>query len=303
LPFLWATALLFVAIGCWRRHRVVVAVVLAGVAQATHPAVVAPMVLVLVAGWFWFEPRRRRLLVACAASVVLAVPSAYLVLESPVFEDSSLVTKLANFFATLAVRVCVVGVPVVLAALQRHGFGWVPAKLSRLRRIRVDWLSAGLVGVAIVLNVVFLGPFELAYAWGGLSRKPNMELAHYAKSPDFRRGATYRVLRAGDGKVGMYQIVRAGGKLDSELFPESIGRRSFPSEDRYSAFLRGRGVDYVIVFANYDRRWRTNEHAMLDEMAAEPAPTCSGGLLSVKLETRDPDYDVYRIDDPCKATV
>jgi len=261
------------------------------------------MVVVLVASWFWFEPRRRRLLVAYGASVVLALPSAYLVLESPVFEDSSLVTKLANFFATLAVRMCVVGVPVMLAVLQRHGFSWAPVKLTRLRRIRVDRLSAGLVGAAIVMNVGFLGPFELAYAWGGLSRKPNMELAHYAKSAEFRRGATYRVLRAGDGKVGMYQIVRAGGRLDSELFPESIGRRSFPSEERYSAFLRARGVDYVIVFANYDRRWRTNEHAMLEEMAAEPAHTCEGSLLSVALETRDPDYDVYRIDDPCRATV
>src|SRR3954451_22107701 len=153
LPFLWATALLFVAIGCWRRNRIVAAVILAGAAQATHPAVVAPMVAVLVASWFWFEPRRRRLLVAYGASVVLALPSAYLVLESPVFEVSTLVTKFANFFATLGVRMCVVGVPVMLAVLQGHGFGWAPAKLSRLRRIRVDRLSAGLVGAAIVMNV------------------------------------------------------------------------------------------------------------------------------------------------------
>ena len=56
---------------------------------------------------------------------------------------------------------------------------------------------------------------------------------------------TYRILRAGDGKVGMYQVLRAGGRLDSEFFPESIVRRTWPSAAEYCTFLRGRHVDRV----------------------------------------------------------
>src|SRR5262249_39142688 len=39
LPFLWAMAFLFAAIGCWRRDRRVAAVILAAISQATHPAI------------------------------------------------------------------------------------------------------------------------------------------------------------------------------------------------------------------------------------------------------------------------
>ena len=42
-------------------------------------------------------------------------------------------------------------------------------------------------------------------------------------------GATYRVLRGGDGKLGMYHVLRAGGRLDSEMFPESMAIRNFPT--------------------------------------------------------------------------
>src|SRR5215207_2924652 len=68
LPFLWATAFFFAAIGCWRRERTVAAVLLAVVAQSTHPAILMPMVFLIVAGWLPWERRKGRLLLAYGLS-------------------------------------------------------------------------------------------------------------------------------------------------------------------------------------------------------------------------------------------
>ena len=105
------------------------------------------------------------------------------------------------------------------------------------------------------------------------------------------------MLRAGDGKVGMYQLLKAGGRLDSEFFPESIGRRSFPSGAAYSEFLRKRQVDTVIIFVNYDARWRTNEHALLDQLAADDA--CSATQVGVDVIEHLDHFDVYHIERTC----
>jgi hypothetical protein len=293
LPFLWAVAFFFAAVGCWRRDRRVAAVVLLVLAQATHPAILMPIAFLVVAVWFWWEPRRRALLVGYGISVLASLPFAYLVFDSPVMEDSSLAVKIGNFAATLAVRLFVVAAPLLMAAIERTGAHW-PRPLVRRG---VQPYALGAVAIAIFLNVVFLRPFELTWAWAGLARHPDRTLSDFAHSPDFTPGLTYRVLRAGDGKVGMYQLLKAGGRLDSEFFPESIGRRSFPSSAAYSAFLRKRQVDTVIIFGNYDTRWRTNEHALLEHLADDDA--CSVTQVGVdRIEHLD-RFDVYHIERTC----
>jgi len=201
--------------------------------------------------------------------------------------------KIGNFAATLAVRLFVVAAPLLMAAIERTGAHW-PRPLVRRG---VQPYALGAVAIAIFLNVVFLRPFELTWAWAGLARHPDRTLSDFAHSPDFTPGLTYRVLRAGDGKVGMYQLLKAGGRLDSEFFPESIGRRSFPSSAAYSAFLRKRQVDTVIIFGNYDTRWRTNEHALLEHLADDDA--CSVTQVGVdRIEHLD-RFDVYHIERTC----
>jgi hypothetical protein len=74
----------------------------------------------------------------------------------------------------------------------------------------------------------------------------------------------------------MYQLLRAGANLDSEFFPESINRRSWPDAAAYAAFLKRRKVDYVIVYEAYDRRYETNEHQLLDALSR----TGAGGLCT-----------------------
>jgi hypothetical protein len=294
LPFLWATAFFFAAVGLWRRDRRIAAVVLAALAQATHPAILIPIAMIVVGVWLIWEPRKRALLLGYGCSLLLSLPAAWLVFDSPVMEDTSLATKIANFAATLTVRIFVVGAPLVLAALQRRGLHWLPRPLVRRG---MEPYALGAVAIAVILNIVFLQPFELTWAWAGLARKPDKTLADFARSSDFSPGITYRVLRAGDGKVGMYQLLKAGGHLDSEFFPESIGRHSFPNLATYSTFLRRRGVDTVIVFKNYDVRWKTNEHALLEELVSDDH--CSAAQVGATVLQRFERFDVYRIQRVC----
>jgi hypothetical protein len=102
----------------------------------------------------------------------------------------------------------------------------------------------------------------------------------FLASSEFEPGATYRVLRASDFKVSLYQLIRAGGRLDSEFFPESIVRRRWPSAGEYGDFLRRRQVDYVMIWGRYGQVFHVNEDERLAELAACPpgAPVCAHQL-------------------------
>ena len=278
LPFIWGSAMLMAAIGCWRRKRYIEAAVLAGLAQATHPAVVLPIALVLVLGYLYWGSERRQLLRCYAISLVIALPATWIVFVSPVFVDSSPWVIISNFFGTLLVRSFVFLVPIILLLFQR---------------LRWSWLPIGGFLFALVLNLALGGVLDTRYAWGSLNRTPDTDLMQFVNSRQFEPEKTYRIIRAGDGKVGMYQIVRNGGHLDSEFFPESIDRRSFPGTDGYSRFLRTRRVDYVIVYDSYDRTYRTNEHALLEELSTQGLEACDETVVGADLLTRTKHFDVY----------
>ena len=281
LPFLWASALLLAGVGCWRRGRRAWAATLVGLGQATHPAVVLPIGLALVAAWAYWERDRLALIRWYAVAVLITLPAAALVVASPVFRESRGPTIATEFFGTIVVRVLVVAVPVGLC-------------VARARR--GPWLGAAAAGVLIGLNVALIGPLDLGPAWSGLLRHPDTEVAAFARSPSFRTGATYRLLRSGDFKVGMYQLIQHGGRLDSELFPESIDRRSWPTLAAYAGFLRDRGVDYVLVFDSYDRRFQTNEHELVRRLVTLSQQRAATGLVGARLMVDAPQYDLYRID-------
>jgi len=293
MPFIWAIAMLIAAVGCWRRRLFWQATVLAALGQATHPAVVLPMALLLVAGWWRWEPDRRRLARHYAASLPLAVPAALLVFASPVFADTSLAVKLLNFFGTLAVRSLVLLVPILLVVLKERGH-----RLEFVAR-RAAWAPSAAFVVLLVLNVALIKPFDAAHAWPGLLRNPNTQLLKFIHSPGFVPGATYRILRTGDGRMGMYQLMQHGARIDSEFFPESLAQQSWSSPQRYSAFLRKRHVDYVLIFGRYDRARHTNEHDLLRGLAARGTAGCTAELVGARRTEAEPDFDVYRIKRSC----
>jgi hypothetical protein len=284
LPFIWGSALLMAAVGCWRRKRYMEAAVLAGLGQATHPAVVLPIGLFLVLGRLHWEPERRQLLRFYAISLVISLPATWIVFVSPVFADSSGWVIISNFFGTLVVRSFVFIAPIVLVLFQR---------------IRKPWLPVAIFIGTLSLNVALGGVLDTRYAWGSLNRKPNTDLMQFINSSKFERTKTYRLIRAGDGKVGMYQIVRKGGHLDSEFFPESIDRRSWRDTEAYSKFLRHRRVDFVIVYDTYDRTYRTNEHALLDGLSARGIDGCDAQLVGAAPLAHAEHYDVYTIRREC----
>jgi hypothetical protein len=159
-----------------------------------------------------------------------------------------------------------------------------------LRRTPRTRLPAAIFIGLIALNVVLVPVRKNGYAWGALTRSAESGVDGYVASPDFVPGATYRILRVGDGKVGMYDIVRNGGRLDSEPFPESIDRRSWATAAEYVSFLKRRHVNFVIIYDAYDDRYRTNEHQILEELTGRHGSTACSTRISDE-ET----FDVYEL--------
>lgn len=285
-PFLWASALLLVAIGAWRRGWKKWATVLATLAQATHPAIVLPLAALLVAGVAITQAKQRRTLLAhYAVSLVLASPAVWLVLASPVVADTSTLTKIAAFFETIGPRCLVLAVPVALALLapRLKPDGW--------HRVA----GPAVVALLIASTAILWKPLQLPWAYRGLWRDPNTSMVRFMATPAFVPGTTYRLLRIADGKIGMYQLIQHGARLDSEFFPESVDRRSWPSPAAYGAFLRSRGVQYVMVWGGFDLVYRTNEHALLRRMAAGERVSCGGIPVTVETVKVTRPYELFRI--------
>jgi hypothetical protein len=279
--FAWAAALLLFGIACWRRERPLAAALLVGLAQATHAAIVLPIGALLVLACLPFVPDRRRLLRWYTLSVVIAVPAILLVFASPGYADSTTRDRLVNFGSTLGPRVLIVALPVILVLVRRTGYrAFAPLALV----------------VALGVNVAFQEPLNVAFQMRALTRTADTSsLDAFLGSPQFVPGATYRVLRgAGDGKIGLYRVLRAGGRLDSEMFPESMAIRSFANAPDYEQLLCARGVDFVIAYASYTASRGTNELAVLSTLAASPG-TSTPPLVSVHPIERGLGHVVYRV--------
>jgi hypothetical protein len=240
-------------VAAWRRGHRGWAVVLVGIGQANHAAIVLPIGIALVAFALVFEPDRRELLRYYALACLPAIPAVALVLASPTTGQTSLGLEVSDFFDTFGPRIIIVGLPVICLMLQRTG-----------RRALAP------IGIALALigHLGFEIPLNVGQQWSALIHKgtDTASLDAYLRSPAFVPGATYRVLRGDDAKLGMYDVLRAGGRLDSELFPESMAIRSFHDASSYASLLCDRRVDQVIHYDTYDAARHTNEATMIDAL-------------------------------------
>jgi hypothetical protein len=286
LPFLWASMMLLFAIGSWRRGRRTVAIVLAALAQITHAPILIPLVALLVIAWSRYEHDRRALIRAWVISLVPAIPAVYLVFASPVTSQTSPLWSLWVEVETLALRSLVLVVPLGLVYLQHNR-----------PRPRAPIVAAAVMVVGQLVTIPISG---MTSGWGALNREPDRTALEIPQSVSIVDGATYRVLSYGDGKYGMYAVVRAGGRLDSEFFPESLYRRSFRDQRAYARFLTKRQVEYVLVDHRYEQ-FHTNEQQLLDGMAAAPASAGCVGGLRVHREHRSPKLTTYRITRDCSG--
>ncbi len=275
--FEWAAMLLLFGIACWRRGRPLAAAVLVGLGQANHPAVVLPIGVILVAVWWRFETDRGRLARWYALALVISLPAAIIVFISPAYEDSSMRDRAVNFFGTLGPRILIVAIPLAFLLLRRKR--WVAVAPLAL-------------GISLIANLALQDPVHANLAWRSLRRQPDLAaMQHFMRSPEFRPGRTYRILRGADSKLGMYAMLRAGGRLDSEFFPESAAWQSFGSLRAYEHMLCRHRVDEVVDFASYDRTRHTNEHALLRRLDQGPS-----ALVRVRSIARTPAYEVFTVD-------
>src|SRR3954470_8939918 len=111
LPFLWAAAMLVLAIGFWRRDRRGLAITFAALAQITHAPVLIPLTALMVFGWMRFAPDRRVLLRSWVLSLIPSLPAVYLVFASPVTEQTSPLWSAWVEIETVSLRALVLIVP------------------------------------------------------------------------------------------------------------------------------------------------------------------------------------------------
>jgi hypothetical protein len=285
LPFLWAAAMLVLAIGCWRRDRRTLAIVLAALAQLTHAPVLIPIVAMLVLCWSRFEPDRSALIRGWLISLFASLPAAYLVFASPVTIHSSFLWSLWVEIETVALRSLVLIVPFGLLYLQRR----------RRSRPNAPIVAATVMVIGQLITVPISG---MGIGWAALTRSPDAVAQAIPRSTAFVKGATYRVLTFGDGKYSQYAVVRAGGQLDSEFFPESLHRRSFRNAAAYARFLDERKVEYVVIDRRY-RKFHTNEEQLLVSMSTSVGDAGCVGGLRVKQVDQEPTFAVYQINRGC----
>jgi hypothetical protein len=260
--FAWAAALMLFGIALWRRGHRAWAAVLVGIGQATHPAVVLPIGIIVVLLYLPFTKDRGAVLRWYALSCAMAIPAALLVITSPTISATSTYQKNLNFWITLGPRVLIVVLPLAFTV----------ARYKVIRDGAPTYLAPLAVALCLLGNVLFHGWLNVDQQWDALVRRDvdTVSLDRYLDSPQFVPGTTYRVLRGEDGKLGLYHVVRAGGRLDAELFPESMAIESFDSADEYARVLCERAVDRVMHFDSYDRARHTNEGAMLEALVADP---------------------------------
>ena len=287
LTFEWAGALVLFGIGCWRRDKRLAAVLLVGAGQATHPAIVLPMTGALVAAWWYFEPDRRALVRCYLLSTVVALPATIIVFASPTASDATWRDILINFIATIAPRACILDMPVVMTAVVIHRH-----HLPKFQRA----LAPFFLGIVVLVNVIVQIPLRVGTSWRWLHTRPAAasSMDEFLRSGHFQPGRTYRVLRNGDVKFGLYRLLQAGGRLDSEFFPESQAIRSFPSTTAYEQLLCTRRVDFVVAFTSYDRKINTNEHDLLRQLAAHPDPASTAPVVT-SVE-KDPTVELFSVD-------
>ena len=285
LPFMWSIAAFTFAIGLWQRSKVLWAVVLTTVASIIHPAVTMPIIALTVLLWLPFEQRERRLPLVgwWLLTVAISIPAVWAVFQSPVVAQTSMATQVGALLQTVGMRLLVLLVPIVLVLMQTYlrPPGWTPVALT---------------AVFIVLQWPMYTPFGMDFAWGSLTREPDAQVEAFVDSGGVREGDTYRVLTGRDGKYGLYAVVRAGGVLDAEFFPEGLHRGPFGSEQSYARFLQERQVDTVVSFPSYVQRYtRSNEPTLLEEMSTQG---CVGGVQVVRRPGGNP-WVVYDIDRDC----
>jgi hypothetical protein len=210
---------------------------------------------------------------------VIAAPAVWLVFLTPAYTDSSLGVKGVNFVETVAPRLLIVVIPIVLVLL---------------RRVVRPWMPPLMLAVSIAASFGLATQHDMHTAWRDLKKDPERSLVPFLTSSAFRPGLEYRLLSTTDRRIGMYQLIQHGARLDSEFFPESLVRRTWPSAAEYCRFLRDRGVDRVIVYHHYDRGFRKNEQQLLSRLSHYPG-TCAAEHVTVRHIAKGNRFDVYAI--------
>lgn len=255
--FVWSAVFFFLFVAALDQRRWIWAAVLGWLAAGTHPIMGLPPV-VLYLGW---SALRRRTPWHVGAALVVGIgaallPLLWLTLQTPAVGENDLKTIVLSVADVVVRRGTILAVPFAFAAWQ--------AQVRRWWRPLAATIAAGLVVNAVFANG-FLGFAQGSYT--GIVRTSRDIYRPFVASGLFEPGARYRVLAPNEREDGLYHLARHGAVLTSELFTESMFKRSFTLPE-YTCFLRAKRVDFVVVERDYFRQYHTNEQQLLDTLHA-----------------------------------
>lgn len=255
--FVWSAVFFFLFVAALDRRRWVWAAVLGWLAAGTHPIMGLPPVVLYLS---WTTLRRHTpLRFAAVLAVVIGVallPLLWLTLTTPAVGENDLKTIMLSVADVVVRRGTILTAPFAFAAWQAQ--------------VRCRWRPlAATIAAGLAVNTVFANGF-LGFAQGsytGIVRTSHDMYRPFVASGLFEPGARYRVLAPNEREDGLYYLARHGAVLTSELFTESMFKRSF-TLPQYTCFLRAKQVDFVVVERDYFRQYHTNEQRLLDTLHA-----------------------------------
>jgi hypothetical protein len=136
------------------------------------------------------------------------------------------------------------------------------------------------VALSVGWNLVFSG-------YSGLVTEAHDDYQQYLKSEVFDPAAIYRVVESRGREQGQYYFIQHGAVLANEFYGESYFRINW-KQDSYRCYLSAKKVDYVVLSADYVRRYHRNEGAILGDLREE-------GMATLVYEDPQGQFSVYGV--------
>jgi hypothetical protein len=243
-------------------------------AAGNHLVVMGPILAVYTAYVYWREPRvRKDLLWLCGLALVPLVPLAWYTLKTPTIGENSPGFIFYVWLETLLPRAILFFSPFILA------------RLASLRSSWAHWATGW--AAALCLVVLSIG-WNFAFSgYSGLVTEAHNDYQQYLESEAFAPAAIYRVVESPGREQGEYYFIQHGAVLANEFYGESYFRINW-TQDSYRCYLSVKKVDYVVLSADYVRRYHRNEGAILGDLREE-------GMATLVYEDPQGQFSVYDV--------
>jgi hypothetical protein len=274
MSFVWSMLFGYLYIWALERRSFKWAYLWLVLAAGNHLVVTGPILAVYTVYVYCREPSvRKNLLWLCGLALVPLVPLAWYTLKTPTIGENSPGFIFYVWLETLLPRAILFFSPFILA------------RLASLRSSWAHWATGW--AAALCLVVLSIG-WNFAFSgYSGLVTEAHNDYQQYLESEAFAPAAIYRVVESPGREQGEYYFIQHGAVLANEFYGESYFRINW-TQDSYRCYLSVKKVDYVVLSADYVRRYHRNEGAILGDLREE-------GMATLVYEDPQGQFSVYDV--------